>query len=368
VSAETRTENQATWVATRTPGEAGEWLRTSGIKQVAIVTHAKPDGDAVGSTLALARALGHAGVGAMPWYIGPMPRWYESVRGRTPASVVEVAAGRTPESGPEPDAVVVADTGSWMQVEDLGPWVKARRAKTMIVDHHLSGDADMSDARVLVPTAAAAAEIMAEVCCRVMGVAEPAGLPLDVAEPLYLGLATDTGWFRFSNTSPRTLRLAASLRETGVDVPRLFQWVEQQDRVSRLRLLARALSSLELLAEERVALMSLTRRDFEASHGDAEDTTGFASDVLSVASVQVGILLTETTAKPGKPPLTKASLRSKPGAGAVDVAALTRSLGGGGHARAAGVKLAMPLAEARAALVAAVHAALGSGAGGSGGR
>ncbi len=360
----TRTECTNAWVATRTASEAGAWLVSSGFSRVAILTHAKPDGDAVGSTLALARALTRAGLSATPWYIGPMPRWFESIRAGTPASIYDHATDRTPEAGPEPDAIVVADTGSWMQIEDLGPWVKtpACRAKTLIIDHHLSGDAEMSDARVLVPTAAAAAEIMAEVCCRVLKVTDPAALPLEVAEPLYLGLATDTGWFRFSNTSPQTLRLAASLREAGVDAPRLVQLVEQQDRPSRLRLLARALSSLELLAGDRVALMSLTRRDFEDAHGDAEDTTGFASDVLSVAAVQVGILLTETAPKVGKPPVTKASLRSKPGPNAIDVAALTRALGGGGHARAAGVKLNLPLPEAKAALVAAVHAALGHGA------
>ncbi len=141
----------------------------------------------------------------------------------------------------------------------------------------------------------------------------PARLPLLVGEALYLGLATDTGWFKFSNTRPETLRLAASLLEAGVDAPKLFAMVEQQDRAARLRLQGRALSSLELHKNDSIAIMSLSAKDFDECHGDAEDTTGFASDVLSVASVQVGVMLVEVAGREGKGPLSKASLRSKAG-------------------------------------------------------
>lgn len=350
----------APWTPTRTARDVAATLRTA--RRVAIVTHAKPDGDAAGSTLALARALRLAGIDAHCWYVAPMPRWFEAIAGDTPAHVFEAPAhgrkGLTPDALPEPDAIVVADTGSWAQLDDLAPWVRARTERTIVIDHHLSGDPDMSAARLLMPDAAAAAEIVADVCVLLTGVPGAAALPLEIAEPLYLGLATDTGWFRYSNTSPRTLRLAADLREVGVDAPRLFQLVEQQDRPARLRLLARALASLELLAGDRVAIMRLSRADFEFAHGDTDDTTGFASDILSVAPIQVGVLLTETAPKPGKPPLSKASLRSKPGPHAVDVAALTKALGGGGHARAAGVKLPLPIDQARDALVSAILAAM----------
>lgn len=348
------------WTPTRTARQVAAALQ--GARRVAIATHAKPDGDAAGSTLALARALRQTGIDAHCWYVAPMPRWFEPIAGDTPAHVFEAPSqgrkGATPDAHPEPDAIVVADTGSWAQLDDLAPWVRARPERSIIIDHHLSGDADMSAARLLVPDAAAAAEIVADVCVLLTGAPSAAALPLEIAEPLYLGLATDTGWFRYSNTSPRTLRLAADLREAGVDAPRLFQLVEQQDRPARLRLLARALSSLELLAGDRVGLMRLSRADFEFAHGDTDDTTGFASDILSVAAIQVGVLLTESPPKPGKPPLTKASLRSKPGPHAVDVAALTKALGGGGHARAAGVKLALPIDQARDALVNAILAAM----------
>jgi phosphoesterase RecJ-like protein len=181
-------------------------------------------------------------------------------------------------------------------------------------------------------------------------------LPRDVATPLFLGLATDTGWFRFSNVRQQTLALAARLIGAGVDHASLYEMIEQQNTAARMRLLARALSSLELHKHASIALMSLTQADFKEAGADSEDTGGFADGPMSVVGVQVVVTLTEMT-KPGDPnPLTKASLRSKPGPHAIDVAAVCNKLGGGGHARAAGVKLKLPLASAREVVLKALQA------------
>ncbi len=345
------------WTATAGPSAVVNRLRLA--KRVVVLTHTRPDGDALGSSLALTRSLLQAGAQVELWLVPPGPRWMREIIGDAPVRLHNPSAGTTMDQAIEPDAIVILDTGAWKQVEEVAPWVRPRSAKAIIIDHHLSGDAEMAPIRLIDSGAAAAAEVVAEVCVGLLGKSSAGELPLDVARPLYLGLATDTGWFRFSNTRPQTLRLAAALKEAGVDAPALYQLVEQQDRPARLRLYGRALSSIELHAAESIAFLSLTQRDFEECRGDAEDTTGFASDVLSVASIQVGALLTEVAGRgagnPGREgPLTKVSLRSKPGAGAIDVAALTLGLGGGGHARAAGVKLAMPLSEAKQALLAAL--------------
>ncbi|MGD9690941.1 MAG: bifunctional oligoribonuclease/PAP phosphatase NrnA [Phycisphaerales bacterium] len=347
------TDPRPDWSTTTSPADLARLLR--GDRSVLVLTHARPDGDALGSSLALTRALRRRQIDARACYIAPTPRWAAQIIADTPSTTLSHAgAAPLPLPMPEPDRFAIVDTGSWVQLEGAADWVRPRTSRTVVIDHHLSGNADMSGTRLLDHAAAAAAEIVADVCCSLLDLPNPAALPLEIAEPLYLGIATDTGWFRFSNTRPATLRLAAALREAGVDAPRLFQLVEQQDRPARLRLYARALSSLELHARDSIAIMSLSQKDFEDCRGDTEDTTGFASDVLSVASIQVGVLLTEVAGRAGKPPLTKASLRSKPGPNAIDVAALTSALGGGGHARAAGVKFEAPLPDAKRILLEAI--------------
>ena len=329
--------------------------RLRAAKRVLVLTHSKPDGDAIGSTVALVRALEQRGTRAMVVYVGPVPRWGPMVIGSTHAKTVEgPTAGEVASEFEEADLIVIMDTGAWSQVDELRAMLTGKSAKIIVVDHHLSGSPDLADERLVESSAAAAAELSARICCALLGVA-PSALPIVIAEPLYLGLATDTGWFHFSNTKPTTLRLAADLVDAGVDFPRLFEMIEQQDRPARLRLLGRALESMELHKANTIALMTLTRADFEHCHGDSEDTGGFANYALAVAGMQVAGVLVEAAGREGKGPLSKLSLRSKPGTNAVDVAAVCQKLGGGGHARAAGAKLAMSMAEAKIK----VHEALG---------
>jgi phosphoesterase RecJ-like protein len=353
------------WVATVTAGEAAAAFLAA--HRTVVLTHARPDGDALGSTLALVRALKHAGRDAEAWFVGPMPRFAAALVRDTKVRVAAGAEGAAAlvSSAAEPGAVAVVDTGSWMQIDVLGPWLRERADKAVVVDHHLGGDADTAPRRLLDTAAAAAAEVIAPVCAGVLGV-PVSRLPRDVAEALFLGCATDTGWFKFSNTRPATLRLAADLLDAGVDHAAVYEVVEQQDRPARLKLLGRALDALAWYGGGRVAVMTLTRADFDSTGGDAEDAGGFASDVLNVAGAQVAVVLTEVL-NPGKAggATVKVSTRSKPGPNAVDVAAVCATLGGGGHARAAGVKLAMPMDKAKAAVLRALGVA--EAAGGCGG-
>jgi phosphoesterase RecJ-like protein len=119
--------------------------------------------------------------------------------------------------------VVIVDTGSWSQLHDYRPWIDAQHDKTALIDHHLSGNAEVSPRRLIDTGAAAACEIVAGLCVPLLGPGFARDLPREVAEPLYLGLATDTGWFRHSNVTPAVMRLAADLLEAGVDHERLIE-------------------------------------------------------------------------------------------------------------------------------------------------
>ena len=334
------------WTSSSSVEDIAAALSASSVRSVVVVTHAKPDGDAIGSSLSVARALARIGKSVQIWVAGPVPRWAAGVLGNgTPVALREFAPGAAakPVDG-EPvgdaDMCVVVDTGSWSQLAELRPWLEGRAASTVLLDHHLNGDVAVAARRVVRPECASATQVVAPLCARLLGLAA-AALPGDVAEPLYLGLATDTGWFRYSSVTPETLRLAADLLQAGVDHTRLYALIEQQDAPSRWALLGRALTSLRLHERGQIATMRLSDRDFIETGATRNDTGGFADMVLTVETVRVSCVLVEnprSADQPGKDALTKISLRSKPGPRAIDMNQAAQIVGGGGHARAAGAK------------------------------
>jgi len=352
------TETNQAWTTTATLGEIAEWLGDQ--RAVVLLTHVKPDGDALGSTLAIARALnlasGTSGVTSRAecWYAAPMPGWAQGLARGTKTRVIE--AGQPVPGAMDPSAVLVCDTGSWNQLEPFEAWLRARAQSTAILDHHLQGDADVAPRRVIATEAAAVCEPAAELCRLILGLGSIADLPVEVAEPLYVGLATDTGWFKHSNVTPNVFRTAGELLAAGVDHARLFELISQRDRAARLTLLARALASLELHPDKTLALMSLTPADFKETGAAPGDSGGFVDIPQSVPSIRVVALLTEQEDDQGV--LTKISLRSKPTAWddkpAVDVNVVCNTFGGGGHARAAGGRIRGPIAEAKRLLLEAL--------------
>jgi phosphoesterase RecJ-like protein len=340
-----------TWSSNATLAEIAD--RLAGAKRIAILTHAKPDGDAVGSSIALTRALAHRGIPATPVFLGPWAARFDPLI--PPTRVIHEHHNCFADPAlTSADTVVIVDTGSWNQVADARAYIEPRHASAIVIDHHSHGDPAIAAMRHIDPTAAAAVELICAVAKRLLGIDSPAKLPKDVAEPLYLGLATDTGWFKYPNTTSHTLRLAADLMDAGVDADRIFQISEQGDTVSRLYLIERALASLQILDGGRGAIMCLTKSDFDAT-GASEDEYGGIIDLpKAIGSVRVIALLTEV-----EPALTKVSFRSKAafnGSEEVDVNILAQRFGGGGHKHAAGAKIRLPLAEAADAVAAAIAA------------
>ena len=336
------------WASTTDVPGLANWLGSC--KRIVVLTHVKPDGDAIGSTLAVTRALNLAAKApiADPWYWGPLPDWMNPVAGPTRYRVVSEASPAHHNDREDPDGVIILDTGSWSQLHEVREWLLDRHAIAGVLDHHRQGNPDVAPRRVILPEVAAVCEPAAELCRLLLKLPSIARLPIEVAEPLYLGLATDTGWFRHSNVSPSVMRLAADLLQAGVNHARLYENVEQRDRVSRLRLLARALGSLEMHQQDRVAMMSLTLKDFEDCRAASTDSAGFSELPLACEQVRVSVVLTEAYRTEGEAGhITKVSFRAKSGPGGVNVAAIAEKLGGGGHIPAAGAKLPLPLAQAR---------------------
>ena len=311
-------------------------------QRVLITTHVRPDGDALGSTAALVLGLRKIGIVSEVLLLSHLPSKYAFVYAENAVQYQDVENGWPATFSLDRfDALLVADTGTWSQLPGLADQLGSLKGPKLVLDHHLTQE-DWADIKLVDTRAAAAAEIVAELFSRW-------DIQLDkaIATALYLGIAADTGWFQHSNTRPETMRLAARLMEAGVDTDAMYQHLYQNERAERLALQTRAMQSLELLAEGRLAVMRLTKADFAQTRAGVPSTEGLINVPLQIATVQVSMMMIE----PPEPGPIRVSLRSK---GQVDCAHFAERFGGGGHARAAGLKISPPLDSAHADVVMAM--------------
>ena len=325
-------------------------------RRVLVTTHVRPDGDALGTTAALVLGMAKKGAAAEVLLLSHLPRKYAFIYQEHGITHHDAEQGWPAglELGGY-DALLVADTGTWSQLPGLKERVAGFNRPKLVIDHHLTQE-DWADLKLVDTQAAAAAEVVAELLDQ-WGVAPDRA----IASALYLAVASDTGWFQFSNTRPYTMRLAARLMEAGVDTDRLYQMLYQNERAERVALQARALQSLELLADGRLAVMRVRRGDFEQTRANVPDTENLINVPLQIRTVEVSLLFTEP---PDGGPV-RVSLRSK---GQVDVARFAETFGGGGHARASGLKVQGPFEQVHDGVVDAMVQRLKAGGGvGSGG-
>lgn len=317
-------------------------------RRVLVTTHVRPDGDALGTVAATILALNKVGVAAEALLLSHLPRKYAHVFEENGITYHD-AERAWPESLKLEtfDALLVMDTGTWSQLPGLRDRISTWNVPKLVVDHHLTQE-EWADVKLVVKEAAAAGEIAAELF-------DFWGIELDepIASALFLAIASDTGWFQFSNTRPYTLRLAARLIEHGVDTDRMYQRLYQNERAERVRLQTRAQQSLELLSDGRLAVMRIGRKDFADCNANVGDTENLINVPLQIRTVQVSLLFVES---PEAGPI-RVSLRSK---GQVDVAKFAERFGGGGHARAAGLKVDGTLQEVHDRVVAAMQENLAS--------
>lgn len=336
--------------------------RLSRANKVLILTHAKPDGDAIGSTASIAFALESLGKQVQLAYIIPVSgRFKPMLKGLSVSYAQDGWTTQTFAGLIDADTILICDTGSRKQLAHAAEFVEQRAERAIILDHHANGDADLAATRYIDTDKPAAAEIAAEVCLKLLKLNSAKELDLKIATPIYMGLATDTGWFKHPSLRPSTLRLAADLLDAGVDHNALFLNLEFADPPTRLLLMQRAMERLTLLAEGTGAIMGLSLSDFEETGASPDETGGLVDIPKTVAQVRVSCLATETVSPEGKV-VTKLSFRSKAGTegGAieVDVNELCATMGGGGHKHAAGARLEMPLNEAMPVVAKALEKAL----------
>ncbi|NPV25972.1 MAG: bifunctional oligoribonuclease/PAP phosphatase NrnA [Firmicutes bacterium] len=304
---------------------------------VLICSHVMPDGDSIGSMLALGLAMEKINKKVVMAANAPIPDVYRFLAGsqkvRLPVEVVDI-----------PPVAVILDCTEEERVGDkLLDLIRPIPVKINI-DHHIS-NTGFGEYRWVDPAAAATGEL-------IFTLLKTMDVPLDppIATAIYTALVMDTGSFQYSNTTDQTHRIAAELLLQGADLDGVREYLFETQPVVVLRLLAEVLSSLQLSEDGWVAWMVVTRENVESLGVSSEHFEGIVNYPKSVAGVEVGLLFREL--EPGK---IKVSLRSKR---LVDVNKLAARFGGGGHQRAAGCIVIGSLAEVVQQVVAAAREAV----------
>jgi phosphoesterase RecJ-like protein len=291
-----------------------------------VVTHENPDGDALGSLLALSLALRRLGKDAVMYLPGqtPLPQEYAFMP-------LDELVREPPEDAAE-RVLLAVDCAKEDRIGDES--VLSAAPLVLDIDHH-HDNTRFGDLNLIVADASSTGEVLRDVFAE-LGVE----LTPELAEPLYIALVTDTGRFQYANTTPKSLRLAAELVEAGADVHAVFQEVYESVEFAKLKLLARALGRAEVLEGGRIVVSHLLRSDF-AEVGAAEPySEGIIDYLRAVEGAELAVLIREQL---HGPQAHKGSLRSS--IDELDVSVIARSFGGGGHRQAAGFSSDAPLEE-----------------------
>ena len=299
-----------------------------GHERFLVTTHENADGDALGSLLAMHLALERLGKDSVMYLLGPAP---------LPGEYRFLPLGELRRELPDDAAERVLVAVDCANESRLGPdpAILHQAPFTIDIDHH-HDNSRFGDVSLVVPDASSTGEVLRDVFAA-LGVE----LTPEIAEPLYAALVTDTGRFQYANTTPKALRLAAELVEAGADVHRVFQGVYETVQFAKLKLLARALDRAQVHEGGRLVVSYLLRTDF-AEVGAAEPySEGIIDYLRAVEGADMAALIREPPR--GGTPARRVSLRAS--VDEIDVSAIARKSGGGGHRQAAGFSSDLPIEE-----------------------
>lgn len=309
--------------------------RLRGARRVLALTHENPDADTIGAALAVTRIVERLGGRADPICTDPIPALYDFLPG--------VERFRTdPEADAPYDLLVVSDCGTLDRVGEV--WARHRplfdRLPRVVIDHHASNEA-VGDADWVDPTAAATCEMVALLVARLdIPFTDGEGA---LASALMAGIVMDTATFAHPNATARTLAVSAALVHAGAPLSDISRRLYRSKPEIQLRLFGRVLDRLESRDGGRVVWSTLHEADLEATGTAAPHSEGIIDLLAQADDAEVSILFKEAGSA------TRISVRTKPGG--VDATVLTGAFGGGGHARAAGATVPLPVDQARPAVL-----------------
>jgi phosphoesterase RecJ-like protein len=299
-------------------------------RRVALSTHLNADGDGCGSESALARLLVAHGLEARIVNPTPWPEMFDFLLGDEFANMTS----RGSKALKDIDLLIVLDISDVKRLGHLTDSVRALTVPKLVIDHHVASDDPAGPRGVSDTTACATAELVYDVA-QVLGWE----ITPDVARSLYTGMLTDTGGFRFSNTSPRCLSVAAQLLALGVDPEEMYTRIYASAPAGRVRLMADVLATLQVDEGHGLTWLSMQADALEKYSVKAEDLDGIVEHARSIAGTRMALFFRDLGH--GK---VKVSFRST---GGTDVNAFAREFGGGGHAKASGALISGELSAVR---------------------
>jgi phosphoesterase RecJ-like protein len=309
-----------------------------GNERFLVTSHENPDGDALGSLLGAHLVLTALGKDSLMVLTGqaPLPAEYRFLR------LVERGLLREPPADQADRVLLAVDCANETRIAD--PSLLEKAPLSINVDHHHDNTV-FADVNIVDAAASSTGEMLADV---VHGLELP--FTQEIAEALYVALVTDTGRFQYTNTTPKALRLAAELVEAGADVHKVFQGVYETVQFAKLKLLARALDRAQVFDGGRIVVSYLLRNDFADVGAEEPYSEGIIDYLRAVEGAQLAALIREPP-RDGSP-ARKVSLRSS--VDELDVSAVARTFGGGGHRQAAGFGTDLSIDEITKRIVAGV--------------
>jgi phosphoesterase RecJ-like protein len=311
-------------------------------RRVGISTHMNADGDGCGSETALARLLAQRGLQSRIVNPTPWPSLFDFLLGGP--AVDDTERGAAALAGI--DLLVVVDISDVKRLGNLADTVRRLTVPKLVIDHHVGSDEPAGDIVLADTSACATGELVYDLACELDLEITP-----EIARSLYAAILTDTGAFRYSNTTPRSHAIAAELLSRGVDPEEMYQRVYASAPAGRVRLLAEVLSTLGVDEACGVAWLTMTAGTLERHGVRSEDLDGIVEHARSIAGTRMAIFFRDLGY--GK---VKISFRST---GDVDVNQFARTFGGGGHVKASGALVAGALDEVRDRIVSSAKQFLG---------
>lgn len=305
-----------------------------------VVAHVQPDGDAISSTLAIGWLLRQwnksyvmVNENAVPNKLNYLPG---SDQINVHAELENIAANPF-------DTVICVDCADYARIGKIAEWID-KDARILNIDHHPTND-HYGEVAVIREDAAATVEILFD-----MIASYGLSLDLDVATVLYTGLLTDTGGFRYSNTTPHVMTIASELLKQGVNGNDIADRLLEKMSMAQMQLIQRGLSRLAFSEDHRIGWLYVTPQDMKETGALNEDLEGLVNYPRNIDGVEVGLLFKQVDDTG-----VKVSMRS---AGLANVAEIAKSFSGGGHVRAAGCKLTGTLEEVITIVIERVKQAL----------
>jgi len=308
-----------------------------------ISSHVRPDADAIGSEIGLARILESLGKTVSIVNSSATPATLYFLDPTRQAQQLGTAA--KPELVTEAEVHIIVDTSSWSQLSEVGKLMRSSAAKRVVIDHHVSSD-DLGAIEFKNTSSEATGSLIFQ-----FSEALQVSLSPDAATALFAAIATDTGWFRFPAVSAETMRIVGRLIEYGASPPAIYRELYEQGSLAKMHLVGRALSRMKLDCNGHLAYTFVEWSDFSELNAVPSDTEDLVNECLKVLGTKAAFIAIEQQNRQ-----VKFSFRSR--SESINVAAVAETFTGGGHRMAAGATLSGPLSTAFASALEAMRSAV----------